>query len=359
MSAPKAGGLLENVIGWDVGGAHLKAAWHAHGRLQDVAQWACPLWKGMDHLHAAVAAAQARWPEAMAGHHAVTMTGEMTDGFADRAEGVARIATALTTALPGPVRLFAPAGAQRAWVGADEAARAWTHIASANWLASAHHAGLVHGAGLLVDVGSTTTDLIRLRDGGADTTSQTDRDRLASGELVYQGVVRTPLCALAQRVPLAGQALNVMNEWFATTADVYRLTGELDAAHDLHPAADGGGKDLPATRRRLAHMVGCDAADASAAQWLALAQHWRGAQAGLMATALRRVWRPGAPPARVVTAGCGAFLVPEVLRLAFGTRAAGIAVYPYADATMASVCAPSVAVAALYLQDQGRLPCGL
>lgn len=346
---------MNTVIGWDVGGAHLKAARYAQGRLQDVAQWACPLWQGMDRLRAAVAAAQARWPEAMAGHHAVTMTGEMTDGFADRADGVAQIAAALAAALPGPVHLFAPAGARRAWVSADQARAAWAYIASANWLATAHHAGLVHGDGLLMDVGSTTTDLIRLAHGGADTTSQTDRDRLASGELVYQGVVRTPVCALAQRMPLAGQALNVMNEWFATTADIYRLTGELEAAHDLHPAADGGAKDLPATRRRLAHMVGCDAADAGDADWLALAHHWRQAQAGLMADALRRVWRGATPPALVVTAGCGAFLVPEVLRQAFGTQAADIAMRPYADAAMASVCAPSVAVAALYLQDQGRL----
>lgn len=348
-----------HVIGWDVGGAHLKAAWYAQGRLQDVAQWACPLWQGMDHLRTAVAAARARWPQAMTGHHAVTMTGEMTDGFADRADGVAQIATALAAALPGPVRLFAPAGAQRAWSGPDQATSAWARIASANWLASAHHAGLIHGAGLLVDIGSTTTDLIRLTAGGADTSSRTDRDRLASGELVYQGVVRTPLCALAQRVPLAGQMLNVMNEWFATTADVYRLTGELDGAHDLYPAADGGAKDLPATRRRLARMVGCDAVNARAEDWLALAWHWRHAQVALMAQALRGVWGRAGAPARVVTAGCGAFLVPELLRQTFGTAAANIAVQPYADAGLASVCAPSVAVAALYLQDQGRLQCGL
>ena len=39
-----------------------------------------------------------------------------------------------------------------------------------------------------------------------------------------------------------------MNEFFATTADVYRLTGELDPAHDQHPSADNAPKDLAATR---------------------------------------------------------------------------------------------------------------
>ena len=62
--------------------------------------------------------------------------------------------------------------------------------------------------------------------------ADTDAARLATGELVYHGVVRTPLCALAARVPFRGSAVSVMNEFFATTADVYRLTGELDPAHD-------------------------------------------------------------------------------------------------------------------------------
>lgn len=352
---------MRHTIGWDVGGAHLKAAWLVDGRVQDVAQWACPLWLGMDRLADALAQARTRWPGALHGRHAVTMTGEMTDHFADRADGVAQIAAALQTALPGPVWLFAPLAGQRHWVRAADAPHAWARIASANWLATAHHAALVHGAGLLIDIGSTTTDLIRLAPDGADTASQSDRDRLASGELAYHGVVRTPLCALAPQITLAGQRLNVMNEWFATTADVYRLTGELAAAHDLHPPADGGAKTPQATRQRLARMVGCDAGDASAADWLACAHAWRTAQAAHIAGSLARVWAGRPPPACVVTAGCGAFLAPTVLQQVFGEAAAALTLRPYAQAGMASVCAPSVAVAALYEQDhqhEGSGACG-
>ena len=102
-----------------------------------------------------------------------------------------------------------------------------------------------------------------------------DAARLASGELVYQGVVRTPLCALGPRIEFRGAHYNVMNELFATSADVYRLTGELDPAHDQHPAADGAPKDRAATQRRLARMIGLDARDASDEQWLRFARTWR------------------------------------------------------------------------------------
>ena len=84
----------------------------------------------------------------------------------------------------------------------------WPQIASANWLACVRHCALAlqRDSGVLVDIGSTTTDLIAFHRGNASTRSRSDAQRLASGELVYQGVVRTPLCALAQRVDWRGRA---------------------------------------------------------------------------------------------------------------------------------------------------------
>ena len=124
-------------------------------------------------------------------------------------------------------------------------------------------------AGLLVDIGSTTTDLIAFHGGVVPTTSRSDAQRLASGELVYQGVVRTPLCALARRIGWRGEQLNVMNEFFATTADVYRLTGELDPAHDQQPSADHAAKDQAATCAAPgAHdRTGCSATPAPSSGW--------------------------------------------------------------------------------------------
>jgi probable H4MPT-linked C1 transfer pathway protein len=223
----------------------------------------------------------------------------------------------------------------------------------------------VLGQGVLIDIGSTTTDLIAFRDGRVATASRSDRDRLASGELAYQGVVRTPLCALTPHIVLQDQRLNVMNECFATTADVYRLTGELDAAHDAQPSADNAPKTLAATRRRLARMVGCDLGDANEAEWLAFARQWRAAQLDLLADSLARVMQEhrqaADPPWTVVSAGCGDFLVPELLQQVLGNAAASTRQRRYGDdvARVAmspqarplrlwtQVCAPSVAVASL------------
>jgi probable H4MPT-linked C1 transfer pathway protein len=340
------------VLGWDVGGAHLKACLFEDGRVVDVAQWPCALWKGLSHLDEAIAAALARWPRALdeATRHAATMTGEMVDLFADREQGVVRLAAALAESLGPSLRLYA--GTTR-FVAPHEAARHWRAIASANWQATGALAASRLGEALLLDIGSTTTDVIALRGGLVASRGLDDARRLATGELVYQGVVRTPLCALAARVPFEDEPVNVMNEFFATTADVYRATGELDPAHDQDATADGQGKDLPATHRRLARMIGRDARDGSPAAWQALALAWRALQVADIESQVARVAADASlgDDAAIVGAGCGAFLAADIARRAGRrfVRFSGV-VSGASDAGLAGwvdVCAPAVAVAAL------------
>jgi probable H4MPT-linked C1 transfer pathway protein len=287
------------------------------------------------------------------------MTGELVDLFEHREDGVRRIAALLAERLPGPSFFAGDAG----WCSAAQAATLWPQVASANWLATARHAAQAFDTheGVLVDIGSTTTDLIGFRHGRVLSTSRSDADRLASGELVYHGVVRTPLCALARRIGWRGRTLNVMNEFFATSADVYRLTGELDPAHDQQPSADLAAKDLPRTQARLARMIGLDARDGSDADWLAFARAWRAEQLAELRGQLQRVSAAHAlgSSAVWVAAGCGAFLVPEL-------APAGGACVDYRDAVVrvaaaagpevagwAGVVAPAIAVAALHALEAG------
>ena len=379
---------LADTFGWDIGGAHVKACRLRGGRVHDVVQWPCPLWQGLQHLAQVLSAAHARWPRLGQAHHAVTMTGEMADLFADREIGVQRIAAVLVAHLGSAPTLYFYAG-DAGWCRAADVALHWQAIASANWLASARHAALTlanrpapadqatahpasAGEGVLIDIGSTTTDLIAFRAGRVLTRARNDHQRLASGELVYQGVVRTPLCALVRRLPWRGARINLINELFASSADVYRLTGELAPEHDQQPSADGAAKTLDASRQRLARMVGLDARDGSHADWLALAQAWRAEQVAELRSQLARVIDQHGlgPQALLITAGCGDFLASQLLAAAAtGPAGASSRCRPYAQAVArftadalpgsaawAQVCAPSVAVAALLLRDGASAP---
>jgi probable H4MPT-linked C1 transfer pathway protein len=348
-------------FGWDVGGAHVKVSMlDARGDVCDVAQWACALWQGLDHLERTVDLVFERWPHAQRADawHAVTMTGEMVDLFEDRAHGVDAIARTLDARLRGPLRFYA-GGAGDGWLPAHACGAHWRRVASANWLASAQCVASRLADAVLIDIGSTTTDIVPIEHARVVARGQTDAARLATGELVYHGVVRTPLCGLAHRIAFDDIDTNVMNEWFATTADVYRLTGELDPAHDLYPAADNGPKTPAASRSRIARMIGRDANDADAHAWHAFALRWRALQLDALAANLASVVaaHPRLARAPIVGAGCGRFLAAALARDAAGNGGRDYADFgdlagvPAHCASWTATCAPGVAVALLAARD--------
>ncbi len=249
---------MPSIIGWDIGGAHLKAARPEDGMIVDVVQIACPLWLGLDHLHKAFEEAKARLGPAQI--NVVTMTGELSDVFADRASGVAAISEAALRAL-GATQIYAGSSG---FVPAEAAAKNVATIASANWHASAAFVARHIGAALFVDMGSTTTDIIPLKESKVAAQGYSDATRMAHGELVYAGVVRSFLMAGLRLVPFGGRWVPIMNEAFATTSDVYRILGGLPNHADLMPTTDGQPKTVEASRSRLARQIGADARDVSA-----------------------------------------------------------------------------------------------
>lgn len=334
--------------GWDIGGAHLKLARVERGQVTAVRQIPCPLWLGFDRLAAALEEAIACWPAAE--RHAVTMTAELADLFPDRATGVRDILGALTRRVPeASIRVYANDGG---FLSPEAASASPQRIASANWHAAAGLAARRLRDGLLVDIGSTTTDLVPLRCGQIAAEGADDAARLALDELVYRGVVRTPVMAIATHVALGGERVGVMAELFATTADVFRLTGELPAHADQQPTADGRGKSLAESRARLARMVGRDAVSAPDAVWDDLARRIARRLLRNIAAAARAVAaRAGLPPhAPVIGAGIGRFLaaaLAERLGRPYRPYEGLIEAADSEVAAMAAACAPAAAVALL------------
>ena len=153
-----------NSMGWDIGGAHLKAAIVDNtGKVVAVYQQPCQLWKGLEQLQAAVKIIlqQAAFSQCV---HAVTMTRELVDLFADRHEGVQQITATIQALLPEGT-CFIYAGELGLIPAAQLQPHAYDAVASANWLASASFAAQKLGNGLFLGIGSTTTDILVLQDG--------------------------------------------------------------------------------------------------------------------------------------------------------------------------------------------------
>jgi probable H4MPT-linked C1 transfer pathway protein len=339
--------------GYDVGGAHLKIALTEGGRILAAVQIPCPLWLGLDRLDAAFR--QAGPLTSRARRHAATMTGELCEIFPDRATGVRALIDRITK-LVGPET--------RVWMGpcgfgsADEARGDPATVASTNFLASAELVAQLLGDGLLVDMGSTTTDIIPVVSGAPCPRGLTDGDRLATSELVYSGLTRTDVATVAHAAIYKQRPQRLAAGRFATMADVRRVLGELPDGTDQHSTADRRGTSLPESMARLARAFGRDGGDAGLDDWRTAARAIADRQMGDIKTACTQVLTatPVRADAPIVAAGIGA---PLLAALAADL---GRPCIPYADLVDAAPdarvwvtrCAPAVAVALLAGAVDGR-----
>lgn len=346
---------MSKTIGWDIGGANLKAVLLGEqGELLYAKQLACPLWLGLEKLtESIISMLELLGCAAYSVNHAVTMTGELVDLFNNRQEGVMQIAQCVSKHLGQDILFYQMAdhSQQVSFVSIDQVSIASSAIASANWHASASLVAKKHPFSLLVDIGSTTTDIISIINGQVISSNWTDALRLQQDTLLYTGVLRTPLMAITQKIEVDGKTSNVAAEYFATTADVFRLTGELNNSSDIAPTADGAAKTVDASAKRLARMVGYDFEDKPLEVWLALAHAFRNKQLNQIACAIEKHLTPNM---MIVGTGAGQFLVKE---------AASMLNKPYVNLAAlfdlelpqeqeVDICFPAFAVAKLALESE-------
>jgi len=337
---------LTSVIGWDLGGANLKLARIQGRRAIQVNLIPCPFQQDAGKFDSAIAKAFPLCPSGAA--HAVTMTGELSDVFSDRAKGVAYLVETMRKTTGGEAIFY---GGRAGFLRESGAVERACDVASANWHASAAMIAQYAPDALFIDAGTTTTDLVPLKDGAVAAKGYSDGERLAEGELVYTGVVRTPVMAVTRTAPFRGRMQGIAAERFATMADVWRLLGALPAGADPYPTPDLAGKSTQESASRLARMLGRDAAVVDLAAMVDLARYFADCQlAEIEAAALALVAREElAAEAPVIGAGCGRFIARHAaarLGRRYRDFAELIDCAPGAR-EMAAVCAPAVAVGVL------------
>lgn len=325
--------MQRDVLGLDIGGANLKAA-HRSGAARQVA---FELWKSPALLPAALRDLLQTMPafEVLA----VTMTGELCDCFETKREGVNVILDAVEEAARTPILVWQT---NRSFVDTATARRTPLLTAASNWHALATFAGQYApwGPALLLDIGSTTTDLVYFRDGQLCPRGYTDRERLQQGDLIYTGIRRTPLGALVNDRTCA--------ELFATSQDVYLLLGDLPEEPENHFTADG----RPATRKyahaRLARMLGGDGETCSEEETLQLAKKASQTQFDLIRReVIAQFSRYKDDPEKVILSGAGEFLARRIMLSQERLRKVRLISLTEKLGATLSLVAPAYAVAAL------------
>ncbi len=353
-------------LGWDIGGAHLKLSrlTVGEGRSASIRTSIVPfeLWKDpgalAGRLRSMLAASVPPGGGARIAAHGVTMTAELSDIFATRAEGVRSILQACREALRDvPLRVLDLHGEFALFERAMEEPQ---EVAAANWMATARLVGRLAADAIVIDVGSTTTDVIPVRAGRPCPSGRTDTERLMSGELLYAGLLRTPPSSLTDRVPLRGGWCRVAPEHFAVTADVYRILGRIDETEYTVPTPDGRGRSVGESAARLARLVCSDPETLGREAIEAIASYLESRQIDRTAEALLQVLslRPGAAGLKAVVAGAGAFLGEEAAGRA-GLRTVRLArLLPEIGENGWDRAAPSAAIALLLAEEAGAISCG-
>jgi hypothetical protein len=242
------------IVGVDVGGANLKYA--SLDRKSRATSF--PLWRRPQDLAPQLALDLKPWlPVDLL---AVTMTGELADCYIDREEGVLAIVAAVEQAANACripcVRYYAM---HRGFIVADRAAEHIDDLAAANWhgLASYVRREFPEHT-LLIDIGSTTTDILPLAPEALSAVGTTDFERLSSGSLVYLGCERTPVCAILQSIEFRAQQVSLMNELFAMMDDAFVVLGLTPESPTDYQSADGRARTQDFAAGRLARMIGLD-----------------------------------------------------------------------------------------------------
>jgi probable H4MPT-linked C1 transfer pathway protein len=226
------------MIGIDVGGANLKvvddAGVHIHY---------CPLW-----VKSPLAELLRQYVRSDQDPAAVVMSGELADCFERKLAGISFIVDEVRKAFP-----------RARFYGTDAQFHtdAVPELAAANWLASAGYLRTRHSDAVLLDIGSTTADIIPLNRFDR-LLGMTDTKRLQAGYLIYNGMLRTSVATLLRSVDLAGVPTPVSTEYFATSADVHLVLGHISPLLYSCDTPDRKEKTCTASLRRLARVVCAD-----------------------------------------------------------------------------------------------------
>ncbi len=297
------------IIGWDIGGVNLKAVRVAEGGRLVSRSAPFEIQLAPNELPNRLEELARKIGTEPGDRHAVTMTAELSQLFRSKREGINRILDSVVQAAEASlVRVFATDGR---FLTVDEARHLPLLVAASNWAATARLVSRIAPDAILIDIGSTTTDIIPISVGTVVASGATDPARLRSGELIYTGVVRSPIESYATTVPLDGGQAFLSAEGFALSGDVWIALGQMREGDYGAPTPDGRPRTAVFARERLARAVCADLEMLDEGAITSIARALAQAQTDRVRAGLKRVMGRWPRLKTAVVTGQGAFLAAE------------------------------------------------
>ena len=247
------------IAGFDIGGANTDLAIidFEKGEIKNIEVdfEYLPMWSNNDDLsHVLIELIEKICPVSEIDAVGISMTAELVDAYDTKKEGVLDVVRKCEETFTCPIAYVGVDG----MLSKEEIEKTPLKAAAANWIATAQIATLISDNCIFIDTGSTTTDIIPIRDAKECAIGKSDFDRSATGELVYTGTLRTNLASFLDKVELNGKEYRVASELFAQTADVYMVLDLITEKDYICDTFDGEGKSKIDCARRIARVVCAD-----------------------------------------------------------------------------------------------------
>ncbi len=296
-------------MGMDIGGANTKAATSDGSFVTSIH---APLWKNKAILYGVLYGIKKGMDETGIASVGAVMTGEICGCFETKGEGVSYIKKAVCNVF-GDVKFL---DNHCLFKSSSDVDRDPVSFASTNWLASAKFIADEYKDVIFVDIGSTTTDVIPIKNGRIKV-GRSDLERLKSGELICSGILRTNVSCLLDRINMNGGECKTSSEHFATTADAYLTIGCIkkedfgcESLNRYCYPFTGEERNRISAMRRLARVLCSDLEEIGEDGVVHIAEKVKEVQVNELTTSLRRISEKYRLE-NVVSAGIGDFIAEE------------------------------------------------
>jgi len=239
-------------MGWDIGGANTKYC-ALNDNTIDCKIKSFELWRTTKEIQKFVSETHKKFSNKYNIINAISMSGETCDIFPTRDLGVKKILSFFNNQRSDNY-VFSK---NEKFIKINKNISSGL-IASMNWLAAATYLKSYNKNIIGIDLGSTTTDILLIKDNQIINKRKNDFTGLTSSELMYTGCLRTPISAIVNKIKIRNKVYNIIPENFASIADIYNVLSVILSKNNYTNSSDNRPKTYYYSMRRLSRIFGFD-----------------------------------------------------------------------------------------------------
>ncbi|MDC0482314.1 hypothetical protein OAN90_02565, partial [Gammaproteobacteria bacterium] len=237
----------------------------------------------------------------------ITITAESCDNFTDRKHGMTNILEYCSNHIVGNKLYYTNTNK---FIDYNSAINKTEELFSTNWMLTSKFLNSKKNIDLIIDIGSTTTDII-FKDMHIGSNIN-DYMRLVNKTLLYQGVVRTPLSMMTDNVLFKGNNTSLVNEVFATTGDIFNLHGDIDFSKLDYLGSDNLQFTKVNSFTRLARIIGLDYKESEREYLIVLSKYFKELFISKIIENIKIIFSNKIDDITISAIGEGRFLIEEI-----------------------------------------------